>query len=365
MELSTTRSGLSFKKNKNTRKANRRNTWSMLANKYPRLDPSVNLPAGARYIPPGTATLYPPTPLPNWKKLVEKITNTPIYLIICHASLCISYASCKTPSRKQKGGGIPTFSIPPDTYILNLTEGGQYCLFGGAEAVLASINKDQFRNILLLDDLEDVFRGKGKYPFISSAMRATTGSIYPNIGCTFREKPDILNENGVFDLEKPIPRIINTYSLIKYDELGPYKDDTWYLDDIIKNTYTKTGIPRGIFVFAGCTSGFKQAKKAANLNGPIASAILKGVQLIRDAEYEYRSNVGTIDRATIIREAPEHTAINIGTNGRISREDPTLMAYLTAAAGEKDVSVLFPTILKKDPENYAKAMELVGEKQKP
>jgi hypothetical protein len=248
---------------------------------------------------------------------------------------------------------------------LNLTEGGQYCLFGGAQALLAKMRKDQFRNILLLDDVEDVLRGKGKYSFVSSAMRATTGSDYPNIGCTFKENPDITNENGVFDLDKPVPRLINTYSLIKSDEKGPYNDDTWYLDDIIKHTYAKTGIPRGIFIFAGCTSGFKQATTAANLNGPIASAIVDGVQLIRDAEYAYRSNVPTIDRTTIMREAPEHIAINLGINGRMSREDPTLMAYLTAAAGEKDVSILFPTIFKKDPENYAKAMDLVGEKQKP
>jgi len=365
MEPSTTRSGLSFKKNKNTRKANRRNTWSELADKYPRMNPNVNLPAGARYIPPGTVKLNPPTALPNWKRLVDKITHTPIYIIICHASLCISYASCGTPTRKQRDPGIPKFRIPPDTYILNLTEGGQYCLFGGAEAMLAETSKDQFRNILLLDDLEDVYRGKGKHPFVSSVMRATTGSVYPNIGCTFKEKPGLLNENGVFDLDKPVPRIINEHSLIKYNEKGYYTDETWYLDDIINHIYAKTGIPRGIFVFAGCTSGFKQATTAANLNGPIASAIVDGVQLIRDAEYEYRSIVPTLDRKTIMREAPEHMAINLGHSGIIAQEDPTLMAKFTVNAGEKDVRTLFGNIPKRDPVNYAKAMDLVSKKQKP
>ena len=282
--------------------------------------------------------------------------SIPIYLIACHSAVCISYASCKTPGRKQKNPGIPTFRIPPSTYILNFTSGGEYCMFGTAAANMVKLHKDEFRKFLLLDDRDDVFRGDDpkEYTFVSSVMRATQAE-YPNIGCTFKEKPEILNELGVFNLDTTT-KIINENSLISATQLGPYKDDVWYLDDIIQYVYSTQKQKKGIFLFAGCTSGFKQALTRKNLTGPAGKAIEDAHNLIRIAELEYGTTAPVIDRETIEREEPDLLAKNFGTKRPIAQGDPTLMA-LTTYGVEENVAHLFPKNLNIP--DYDAAMKLL------
>jgi hypothetical protein len=286
--------------------------------------------------------------------------STPLYLIACHSAVCISYASCKTPGRK----GTPIFRIPPSTYILNFTSGGEYCMFGTAAAKMVQLHKNEFRKFLLLDDRDDVFRGEApkEYSFVSSVMRATQAD-YPNIGCTFKEKPGIPNELGVFNLDTTT-HIANEHSLISATQLGPYKDDVWYLDDIINYVYSTQKQNKGIFLFAGCTSGFKQAKLPKNLNGPASKAIEYAHNLIRIAELEYGTTAPVIDRETIEREEPDLLAKNFGIKLPTAQEDPTLMAHIARGFVENvdDIANLLPYHNAEDGETARKLLMAAGHK---
>jgi hypothetical protein len=254
----------------------------------------------------------------------------------------------------RKEPGIPKFHIPANTYILNFSTGGDYCLFNEHMSKLVAKYKDEFRKLLLLDTRDDVNSGPSskEYGVLSSTMRATQ-SDYPNISCTFKDAIPI-NNSGVFNLDIAT-FFTNEHSMIKDTQLGPYGDETWYLDDIIQYVYTQTGKNRGIFIFAGCTSGFVQAKTKKNLNGPIGKAILEAHELIRIADLEYGAKVDTIDRGTIVREYPYLLAKNYGSPYRMAQTDPTMMA-LTTVGVEENVKQLYN---HDDEEDFAKAMKLV------
>lgn len=299
----------------------------------------------------------PPTPFHKWRQFATEVMYTPIYLISCHSAVCISYERCKTPMRKEPG--IPKFRIPANTYILNFSAGGDFCLVNMPRTKRIARLKDEFKKVLLLDSREDVNRGPEpkEHDFVGSALRATQ-SDYPNISCTFKETgPNIL---GVFNLDVPVPEFTNEYSMIKDTQLGPYGDDTWYLDDIIQYVYTQTGTNRGIFVFAGCTSGYIQAKTKKNLNGPVAQAILEAHEMIRIADLEYGAKVDTIDRGTIKREYPYLLAQNYGAPFRMTQADPTMMA-LTTVGVDENADWLKQMYNYESEKNLETAMKLVRE----
>jgi len=243
---------------------------------------------------------------------------------------------------------------------MNFTAGGEYCLFNARTSSLAAAYSDEFRKLLVLSDRNDVNRGTSVHPhsFVSSVMRATR-IIYPNIGCTFKETASGKNENGVFNLDTTSV-FTNEHSIIKADEPGPYAEDpdTWYLDDIIRTTYERTGTTKGIFLFAGCTSGFKQATKRSNLTGNIGIAISEAEKKIYTAEVRYRASVPTLDRSSIERINPDMIAKDYGTSLSLVQPDPTSMAAL-AAATQGSVKRLFSDIAHKDPENVKKAMSML------
>jgi len=241
---------------------------------------------------------------------------------------------------------------------MNFTAGGEYCLFNGVAARRVQRNVSNFRKLLLLHDRDDVDRtgAVGEHPFISSFMRAAPNTVYPNIGCTFKEHAGP-NELGVFDLDTA-HTFLNEHSLIKHDELGPYGDENWYLDDIINETYKRTGTTQGIFIFTGCTSGFRQAATKANLTGVIEKAISDAQKMIYLAETEYGTKVSAVDKEQLLRISPNLMPINRGTMYPYVQPDPTSMAALAAATGES-IGVFFSDIAKKDPDDYKKAMSML------
>ena len=331
--------------------------WNTLAKRYPG-PTNMRLPRGARW---GTTNVSPPTSLKAWARLTNEVLTIPIYLIACHSALCISYESCKTPSRKQQRLGIPTFRIPSHTYIMNFTSGGEYCLFNASLAIRVKSTATEFRKLLLLNDRADVREGEEahEHGFVRSVVRAAPDAVYPNISCTFKEdKGD--NELGVFNVEET-DIFTNEHSLIKHTDPGPYPEDpeSWYLDDIINETYKRTKTTRGIFIFSGCTSGFKQAKTKANLNGSAGKAISDAESLIRMADVEYGTKVHGLDREMIESINPTLVPTNFGIRFPVRQIDPTSMAALAAATGET-IETLFPNIVEKDPENIKKAKGMLN-----
>jgi len=241
---------------------------------------------------------------------------------------------------------------------MNFTAGGEYCLFNAATARFTAVYTNEFRKLLLLHDRDDVERGgvPREHSFVSSVWRAAPSAVYPNISCTFKENMGP-NELGVFNIDTT-RKFTNEHSLIKHDELGPYGDDTWYLDDIIKETYKRTGENKGIFLFSGCTSGFHQAVTKANLTGAIDKAISDAQKLIYLAETEYGTVVSALDKKRLMRINPDLIPTNYGRSFPVIQPDPTSMASLAAATGES-IELLFPDIVAKDPGNIERAMRML------
>lgn len=301
------------------------------------------------------------TSIQEWEQLKNEVFSIPIYLVACHSAICFSYEHCRTPSR---GPEFPKFQIPPSTYILNFTSGGEYCMFGGYESRLSKTHRNEFRKLLLLDDRSDIEGQIKGFSFLSSVMRATN-TIYPNISCTFKEDEGQPNQLGVFDLDTT-SIFNNKYSILSESEPGPYKEDptAWYLDDIIHETYKRTGNSKGIFLFAGCSSALTQASSAANLAGPIGKSIADSQQLFYIADIEYNTLVPTIDKERIREYDPSLVVRNVNLhagNRPIAQPDPTAMASLIHATGET-MEGMFPEMESIDPENVKKARSMLNSK---
>jgi len=335
-------------------KTEAKNEWVLLAEKYPR---EIVLSRGARM---GTLKMSKPVAPKRWLNFANEVMSIPMYLITCHSSVCVSYEACKTPSRTSRRPGIPSFKIPDHTYIMNFTSGGEYCLFGTHKTRLVLEYKDEFRKMLLVDDRSSVDRGEEKHAFVSSVMRAADIQ-YPNISCIFQEKEG-LNELGVFDLSK-VTDFVNANSLIKAEDRSPYGDDVWYLDDIIRETYARTRTKKGIFLFSGCTSGFKQAKIKSNLEGAIGKAIADAETMIHIADKSYSTLKPTLDRESITTLDPNMIPMNYGSPYPVAQPDPTSMAALVAATNSS-MEELFPHIQKRDKANFNRAMSMLSTTRK-
>ena len=323
-------------------------SWGNLAKRY--RAPTGRLPKGARFVP--NVEILPNVPIAEWEQLRDEVMSIPIYLVSCHSALCINYAQCRTPTRPNTGPGIPTFMIPVSTYILNFTAGGEYCIFNAHLSSVTRSFTDDFRKLLLVNDRNDINRSNKPHSFVGQTMRAAA-TEYPNISCTFIEKHGP-NELGVFDLAK-YSEFSNEHSLITADELGPYGDDTWYLDDIIAKTYERTKINAGIFLFAGCSSPLEGAKTVKNLTGAIGKSIEKAQAMIYLAETSYGTLKPTLSRERIQEIDPDLIAYNTGTFFPVAQPTPTDEAAHAHATGE----MLDPNFKALDPGNYAKATEIL------
>jgi hypothetical protein len=326
-------------------------SWGNLAKRY--RAPTGRLPRGARLVP--TVEILPNVPIADWEQLRDEVMSIPIYLVSCHSALCIDYTQCRTPTRKNTGSEIPSFMIPASTYILNFTAGGEYCLFNEHTSRIARLFQDDFRKLLLINDRDDIGRSTKPQSFVGQTMRAAA-TEYPNISCTFIEKAGP-NELGVFDLAKT-SKFVNEQSLIKADEKGPYGDDTWYLDDIIAETYKRTGTAAGIFLFAGCSSPLTGATSVKNLTGAIGRSIEKAQTMIYLAETSYRTLKPTLSLERITEIDPDLIAYNTGVFHPVAQPTPTDAAAYAYATGER----LDPNFKKLDPGNFAKSKEILGKK---
>jgi len=348
----------------NTKKNTRRNLRNVAA-RYQNVIPK-RLPRLARM---GTPTINPPVSIGKWNQLKDEIDSIPFYLILCHAALCPSYAKCQTPKKTQLKPGIPTYFIPKNTYLMSFTSGGESCMFGPHTMKKVYDMENEFRNFLLLDDPGNISRAKmvNSYPFLSEVKRAAPGSEYPNISCTFHEHNPRKNENGVFRvynihdiLNSDVENAFNEFSIIKQNEPGPYLEDpsTWYLDDIIHETYTRTGDNRGIFLFAGCTGNFIAAEKRANLVTQNAKAIDTALSMIYEADAAYPSKVSAFDLAKITAINPSLIPHNIGSDEKIAKPDETFMASMSNATSTP-ISTLFPEVKKEDPAMFKGATNVL------
>jgi len=305
--------------------------------------------------------------LPNsivrpFKKFVETIEQTPVYLILCHGTYMNNYRSVERPDReltdKEKAIGAPAFTLSDSTYVLNLSDGNEVTNVSEPlyHAIMDSQEDDNFRNILFVLDkyndterkpnaeniIESEYEGRqaisrlnraitdenGRY-FISTLNRATD-CIYPNQICCFydtqvnRDKNPPKNELvdtqmwGVFPLdllENRINRLIEVakipepttsqifkneeFSIIHSEEkLGPMGNGQWCLDEIINYVYTVTKNPKGIFVLATC-SGMEGFYNFG-----------KGIQtvqtLIRDADLEYKSKMPLLTKDKLEKKYIPH-----------------------------------------------------------
>ena len=226
------------------------------------------LPPGARYV--NTIQMHPRVSLDSFRVLYEEIMSIPVYLILCHGAICKSYADCEVP-RKEKGS--PKFMIPESTYILNVTSGGEYCMYSPADSLLFKEEEQNLRKLLLIDDRNDtVLANATGYPLLTTLMRATEVD-YPNIRCSFTDP--ILTDLGIYNLS-------TTDEFISKNSLFDVQRGTavWLLDDLIAETYRVTGNSKGIFLFTGCTSGFRD-------NAQTAKAVDDAETLLYLAETSY------------------------------------------------------------------------------
>lgn len=286
-----------------------------------------NLPPGAKY---GKLKINKGPTLRKWTAFKNEIMNTPVYFINCHGSVCSNYLRCgkgntREMTLEESAIGIPSFKVPKSTYILNLTSGDEYCLVGPRLINDIIFNINNFRKILLVNDRKTDVRGlknlePGEHSLITSLNRATQ-CWYPNIGCSFLDDDiDIRRESesagravdltddekssGVFNLDaiskidfgENMRSVDNaTQSMIRIathgepGRMGPYGIGMWYLDDIINHVYKTTGISKGIFVFAGCTSHYLPESTAA------AEDIRNCQKLIYQADNEYGTKQPTLD----------------------------------------------------------------------
>ena len=302
-------------KNKNKPPVNtRRKQWASRATR------------GRRHI------LRPPSTR-RWRLLQQEVMSIPIYLIVCHSSVCISYTSCGMPERegiKRFPGvtraSIPSFLLPENTYILNFTSGGEICMFHSKYSFDVQRLESEFRKVLLVDDRDEILRTtENPEPFVSSVMRAANVE-YPNFACVLEGLKGGANDSGVFNLSVPHITFTNDESIIKSEEPGPYDNNEWFLDDLIAETYARTGIHKGIFIFAGCSGINENAASRANLEGRIGRSLLEAQRLLYLAETMYRTIKPTLDLEAITAINARAIARNNGLEKPVSKLGQTNIA---------------------------------------
>lgn len=201
------------------------------------------------------------------KQFKKSLDETPMYLISAHSCICPSTGECFGEKKPF------SFAIPPDTYIASLVQVGDF--FCGDQSDIL-LHKDHIRTFMSLTSESDVYMmsgvGTSTFSFFSGIMRATSLKdepvLYPNINFTVNEhigkdktklkKPED-NDNGVYAIDKldKSTTLNNTLSIIPQG----LKRDNLFLQDIITEVYTKTGISKGIFILAGCLETCKATKQ--------------------------------------------------------------------------------------------------------
>lgn len=190
-----------------------------------------------------------------------ELEDIPIYFINAHSCICTMKETCMGEEFERY------FEIPADTYLLTHGEPGDYSCLTERSIDYLIQNSEDIRGFLTVHSSSNLRRmnENKKYSFFDQMMRAAQNRErgdkiqYPNINYSFNpdeeRTPRRLNKYGVYRIDDPSGKLNyftlnNTLSLIPQDP----KRKNWFLSDVIREVYERTGIPKGIFVNGGCLS---------------------------------------------------------------------------------------------------------------
>ena len=287
----------------------------------------------------------------DWKFQSSFIMDLPIYLIMCHSNICLSYKACGITSKpKSSIKGMPTFTIPDSVFLLNITSGAEYCYSGDMLSEDIYNQSSDIKKLLLVEDRDEIemrhLMNSSKSsnssnssnsikPLIRRFNRATNVE-YPNFSCTFVEHNKLIKNHdlGVFNLETTTMPIRNKNSLIHATEVGPHpeKPDVWFLEDIINRISPKNAI----FVLVGCS----EILISENSPNAIENTTDKVQTMIYRAELLYNSLVPTLDIKTIESVDSAQVPYNYGSEPSYLPTSTTMV--LTALAMNEPLHNVYP-----------------------
>ena len=204
------------------------------------------------------APLMPLQPDVEFTKIANYLEAIPIYFITAHSCLCAFDRPCYGEKRNL------TFSIPPETYIVSLSQVND--AFAGSLSLDREIvtNSDALRRYLYVHDTGDLLDnpevGSTKFSLFSGILRAISTpeevTEYPNIAFTFNDAKETAAEKnfaGVYAIDNVgtysgLKTLNNSNSIVPQD----FSRKNFFLEDIIQEVYKTTGIHKGIFVCSGC-----------------------------------------------------------------------------------------------------------------
>ncbi|NDA63979.1 MAG: hypothetical protein EBX50_18415, partial [Chitinophagia bacterium] len=145
--------------------------------------------------------------------------------------------------------------------MLNLTAGGEYCWNPSRLVTTFHEHTDSIRNLLAIHDRSEIVNSDTDTRLLSLLFRATD-CVYPNLYCEL--KPSEETNNAVYIIAKSVSMTVHATSVVRpyrpddnkiidTTAVSPSADGMWTLQEIINTVYEKTGIPKGIFIFTGCT----------------------------------------------------------------------------------------------------------------
>ena len=251
------------------------------------------------------------TNIPKALAFIDYLKTLPTYIIHAHSIP-------RSPKHLDKVGIQHEFIIPDDTFLLSLTQAGEFMCSSRYTAWRVNYLKDEYRKYLHVHSPDDIISIREKYMHSTAfggIRRAGASSTYPNIAYGFKEKdrdlggffPADTNINGVYDITKLPPDsepnlFTNAHSIIRQEET---KDDPDYmLKDIIQTVYARTGIDRGIFIIMGCLV-------TTNIN-----TMDKIGRQMDVANAEYTDKFETFTKEELLKHSPSEIPYELGMYGK-------------------------------------------------
>ena len=272
----------------------------------------------------------------QWVKFKRYIYSLPLYYISCHSAVCLNYKDCGN-TQNTNSYKYPSFKLPKDTFMINLTN-GEFCSLTANEEYRIKNSDDIYKKILLVDfpsDARVLYNTTLFYPTISSVYRSSPGSIVPNYACLFK---DAHQDMGVYSFNPPA----GWHESIK---IG----DDIFLDKVINK------IGKGIYIFGGCTSPYRSTVEYVPAQDYASS-------LIYTNELYYRNPYPTMSLNEINRFDPTFDLSDVGTKFPRSRQ--TGMNLATMANAHSNLSLSSELESLDDTEEEEKAKKLYAILQK-
>jgi hypothetical protein len=264
-----------------------------------------------------------------WSSFRGYINGLPIYYLACHGATCTSYAECGAPERDTNPPTYPSFTLPDNTFVINLVN-GEICQVTRFTETALLYNKDNFKNALLVDspnDSSQSYNASWESPILSGIHRSSPGSTYPNYKCLFEQSTYRM---GVFNLS--VRNEHNDATRIYYpteeERRGPI-----FIEDVIRRTIERSG--PGIFILGACAGPYGR-----DLTSIIANNYATG--LVRDNELAYTTRNPTLSVAQIKLLDPSFSIRDVGSVAEVGVPDPALMAELAAAHREVPRTIFSP-----------------------